>query len=185
MGGDENTVYQRLGWAVIHAWKKARCEPDLALTHAFDRQRLMGWKNNECWYVIDATGIGQAMISRARSGNRQVFVFHNHGIPSSRMYANKITEAYFEFADLLKEGVVHLPKDEKLLAQLCSRKFGYNKKGQLELESKKTYVKRMKTSPDRADSVVMAFYRRTSVRGQVENIDLHRSIGPEYDHGAE
>ena len=185
MGGDENVVAQRIGWSLIHLWAKARCEPDDALQYAFDRQRQMGWKNNECEFVIDATGIGQAMIKRAQVGDRKVFTFHNHGIPASRMYANKITEAYFELANLLKEGVVHLPDDDILIAQLSSRKYNYNKKGQMELESKKVYRKRVGDSPDRADAVVMAFYRRTSVLGQIANIDHHKKLGPQYDDDAE
>lgn len=186
MGGDESVTCQRLGWAVIDLWAKSHIEPDDALHYAFERQRHMGWSNDDCWFIIDATGMGQAMISRAGVGGRNVFTFHNHGTPAQRMFANKISEAYFGLAALLKEGVVHLPNDDRLIAQLCSRKFGYNKKGQIEIESKKDYKKRMKgESPDRADAVVMSFYHWTTVAGQIDNINTGRKLGPEYDHEAE
>jgi phage terminase large subunit len=57
----------------------------------------------------------------------------------------------------LTDGDIELPQDDELSAQLSTRKYGINSKGQIVLEDKKTYKKRIHRSPDRADGLILAF----------------------------
>jgi hypothetical protein len=184
MGGDECAVYQVLGYSVINWKAKSRIEPQEILDTAVRYQVQMDWDNNDCLYIIDASGIGQGMIKPARTGGRRVFEFHNGGKASSNAYANKITEAYFHVRDLLKAGVIHMPNDPLLIAQLSSRKYSVNDKtGKIELEPKKVFKKRTHISPDRADAFVEAFYHRTIVKGVVGGIAYSRPVGPKMQKG--
>ena len=50
-----------------------------------------------------------------------------------------------------------MPKDEKLLDELCSVNKSYDSKGRLLLESKDEVKKRLGRSPDLADAFVLTF----------------------------
>ena len=52
------------------------------------------------------------------------------------------------------------PDDDKLAAQLGSIKWGIDSRGRIKIESKDDMRKRGMRSPDRADTVAMAFSRR-------------------------
>ena len=52
----------------------------------------------------------------------------------------------------------YLPHDNRLIQQLCSRRYFLNKKGKIVLEEKDVYEKRGFDSPDRAEGVAYCFY---------------------------
>lgn len=56
------------------------------------------------------------------------------------------------------EPVIELPDDEKLIAQLSTRKFKMTSRGRIALERKEDMKKRGLDSPDRADAVALAFH---------------------------
>ncbi len=53
---------------------------------------------------------------------------------------------------------IKLPPDQKLAAQLCSVRFQMTPNG-IAAEDKISVVKRLRRSPDKADAVVMAWYK--------------------------
>ena len=73
-------------------------------------------------------------------------------------YANVRTESWFLLRAALDEGILQLPDDERLKEELIAPKFKFVAKGKYQLESKDETKKRLGRSPDRADSVVMAWW---------------------------
>lgn len=71
-------------------------------------------------------------------------------------YANRRAEMWDAVREWLT-GNVQLPKDEKLLDDLCSVNKKYDQKGRLQLESKDDVKKRLGRSPDKADALALTF----------------------------
>ena len=168
-GGDETVIYRRVGNAIVEEAIFSRIEPVDAVAHAFAMQATAGWQNGDCWYIPDATGMGQGAMGLFYNANKLVFEFHNGGKAFRQdQYANRVTEAWFLFAEDVKNGKVYLPNDNRLIQQLAGRQYKTNLKGQLQLETKDDYCRRTEeSSPDRADACVMAFYSKMLVKGVV------------------
>ncbi|MDF1510584.1 DEAD/DEAH box helicase family protein [Robertmurraya sp. DFI.2.37] len=82
-------------------------------------------------------------------------------------YDNRGTEMWAAIRDLLQANIsaylqgtqaeIQLPKDEKLISQLTTRKYHMTSKGKVKLERKEDMKKRGLQSPDRADALALAF----------------------------
>lgn len=158
-GGDELTLYRRSGEAIVQWTRMCRVDPSTLVNKAFEWQVDAGWRNDQCWYVPDAGGMGQGIMHKFYDAEKQVLEFHNGGSAiETQKYANKITEAWFNLAKKVKKEACYIPNDNQLIQQLCTRRYFVNKKGLMVLESKDDYMKRGHDSPDRADGCTMAFY---------------------------
>lgn len=158
-GGDENTIYRRSGNAIVQWGFWPHTDPSKCVATAYEWQRKAGWKNSQCMYVADAGGMGQGVMHLFHDADKNIMEFHNGGRAlNSSQYDNKITEAWFHFADIVKSGKCYIPNDPLLIQQLCSRQYFMTRKGKICIESKDEYMKRGHDSPDRADGAVMAFY---------------------------
>jgi len=167
-GGDESTIFRRAGNAIVE-WKFfSHMEPSDVTDIAFNMQKGAMWKDDQCWFVADAGGMGQGVMHKFYDEQKQVLEFHNAGKAIDADYDNKITEAWFSLARLVKQEACYLPKDHQLLKQLTTRLYFVNKKGKLILESKDEFVKRSdQGSPDRADGCVMSFYDDVTAAGHI------------------
>ncbi|MCP4151432.1 MAG: hypothetical protein GY757_27050, partial [bacterium] len=78
------------------------------------------------------------------------------------LYSNLITEAYYEAAEIIEQAEFLMDdiNDGELISELTKRKTSIEKAGKhrLEIESKESYIKRMKRSPNRADAYVLCLY---------------------------
>lgn len=157
-GGDEATIYRRSGNAIVQFWIGVKQEPTHVIDRAFLMQTTAGWKNEECIYVPDATGMGQGVLGKLYDAKRRVFEFHNGGTSSTRGYGNRVTEAYFQLAKLVKARRCYIPNDNRLIMQLSNRKYHTDRHGDIVLETKDDFIKRGFDSPDRADGLVQAFF---------------------------
>ena len=93
-------------------------------------------------------------------------------------YEDCVTEMYFEFKDMLQ--VIDIPVDEELAIQLYTRKYDFinGKRGYevMKIESKKDFEEHthaLHKSPDRADALVMAYYKSTN---QIDISDIMGNI---------
>lgn len=172
MGGDECVNIFRNGRILLSMEAKSRIDPNDMIDRAVFLQDMYKWKNEDCTYVIDTSGMGESAVGRVGSSKRmgkRVHEFYSHNTAyNSAKYENKITEAWCEFAKLVRSGELYLgdKPDRKLVLQLTNRKYKVNDNGKIKVESKDEYKKRMADlehgelgkSPDRADGVVLAFY---------------------------
>lgn len=170
-GGDENVIVTRSGGFMLSMWAK-NTDPNNAIDKAILTQEECDWDNKLCTYVVDTSGIGEAvvgMLGDQRRMGRQVHEFYSQNVAHfSKKYDNKITEAWCLFAKLVKKKHIYLGEtlDIKLKKQLTTRRYIVTKKGKIQIESKDDYAKNnagaengiIGKSPDRADALVMAFY---------------------------
>ena len=166
-GGDESVIYRRSGNAIVESRTFSHTEPLHVVEVAMKMQAQAGWTNKECWYVVDAGGMGQGILGVLHRARKQVHEFHTQHKASVQDFGNKMTEAYFNVAKLAKARRIHVPNDEHLVHQLSSRLYETDNKGKLVLEKKDQFMKRMQgLSPDRADAFVMVHYNAVLARGQ-------------------
>ena len=113
---------------------------------------------------VDDDGVGGGvtdMLNQTiyeRKLNIEVIGCHNGSSANDKEhYANWATEQWCGLKERLIDGDIELPRDDELSAQLSTRKYAINSRGQIILEDKKTYKKRIRRSPDRADALILAF----------------------------
>ena len=82
----------------------------------------------------------------------------NNGSPALRndIFANLSAEWWSTVGSLIERRVIAIPNDEKLVAQLTSRRKLYDSRGREKLESKADLASRGIESPDRADALIGA-----------------------------
>jgi hypothetical protein len=105
----------------------------------------------------DEGGMGHVILDRLQMQN--FFLKHiNNGSPTKRseIFANLSAEWWSTTGQLIERKAVILPNDEKLVAQLTSRRKLYDSRGRERLESKADLRARGIESPDRADAIIGA-----------------------------
>lgn len=165
-GDDETTIYVRLGQKVVEY--KTYVKKDTTVTAGWiirmAKDAMKTYERNHCIVKIDDDGVGGGVTDRVREVVReeqlhiQVIDCHNGSkAHDSDHYENWGSEAWAVIRDLLVNKQIQIPNDEKLIAQLTTRKYTITSKGRIRLESKKEMKDRGLPSPDRADGLVNAF----------------------------
>jgi len=160
-GGDESVIAQRHGLAITKFETFVKTEPISVTDRAFAMQRDANWSDADCWFIPDAGGLGQGVMHSFHEGGKNVLEFHTQARPyDSAMFADLYSEAWWMLRNLVREHIVRLPNDARLLKQLSTRQYYTDRKGKLKVETKDEWRKRMEVSesPDRADAIVYAFY---------------------------
>jgi len=160
-GSDESTLGRRSGLAVVDFQRFVKTDPREVVDAAFGMQHDAGWASRDCHYIADAGGMGQGVMHSFHEAGKNIYEFHTGGRPvDSSMYADQMTEAWFNFRALVRQHIIHIPNDARLLMQLSTRQYYTDRQGKLKIESKDEWKKRMEIdeSPDRADMIVMLFY---------------------------
>ena len=99
-----------------------------------------------------------------RRANRHGFPcygFNAGGSPiDATQFVNQKAETYWRFRDCLREDLITGLQDEETAAQLSTLRYRETSRGLTEIESKEDRNKRgIPGSPDRAESLIMAFMR--------------------------
>ena len=120
--------------------------------------------------IIDDTGLGGGVtdILRHEQESRDlqdlevIPVNFGSAVPdkeAAQNYADIATWMWSLIRDKAQNGVLHLPNDTELIAQLSTRKYAFaGTPPKIKLESKDALKKRGLPSPDIADSVALALY---------------------------
>jgi hypothetical protein len=152
--GDETVLAlcEGNGASVVDSWRSRDTMHSVGkfLTH-FRRLGLSGWQ------IGGDEGYGHQLMDRmAEEG------FHlkrvNNGSQAKRadIYFNLSAEWWSTVGQLIERRQIAIPNDEKLIAQLTSRRKLYDSKGRERLESKADLAARGVESPDRADALIGA-----------------------------
>ena len=117
----------------------------------FRRLQLAGYD------IAGDEGYGHQLMDRMQEQGFYLKRFNN-GSPAKRseIYSNLSAEWWSQVGQLIERKAVILPNDEKLVAQLTSRRREYDSKGRERLESKAGLRTRGVESPDRADAIIGA-----------------------------
>jgi len=183
-GGDELVTVFRNGRIVLDFDARNHVEPHIMIDRAVMLQDQFTWKDSECTYVVDTSGMGESAVgplADTRKLGKRVHEFHSHNTAFERTkYADKISEAWCGFAKMVRSGDLYLGEkiDKRLVTQLTTRKYFVTKDGLIKIESKDEYKTRLKDtengslgkSPDRADGIVMAFYNHAT---QTQRVSMY------------
>ena len=116
--------------------------------------------------VVDHLEEGQKEMKSKHSIEYDLYGFNFGGKAEDSKFANKGTEAWFYSCEAIKKGKVRLMDDPELFSQLSSRKYKFDLKGRIILESKEDMKKKGLPSPDKADALIMGLY--LSLEGQTD-----------------
>lgn len=154
--GDDQSVFTRRKGNKVWPQKKLRIPDTMKLSEAVALE-IEDWQPD--YVLIDATGIGWAVVDRLRQlgyGKKIIAVQVGEAAADDRKYFNKRAECWGRLRDWLSEGG-SLPDDPELEADLTGPQYGMDKNGRYQLEKKDEMKKRGLSSPDCGDSLAITF----------------------------
>lgn len=136
--------------------------------------------------IVDEPGVGGGVIDGLRRRNVPVIPYNGGASLKTeqdpeddiRMFANRRSRDWWHLRRLMEQGLIHIPEDETLTAQLASVQYDYGDGNQkIQVESKKAMRERLgeDASPDRADVIVMGaapWYATGSTNTDVREEDI-------------
>lgn len=157
-GEDETVLTLRKGPQII--LQKFYTDPDPRGKVLAD---LMPYRDDLEVLNVDCNGIGWYMARHLEDAKIPVIDVNVHNKPTtlsaqnSEKYADLKAEVYWSTRAALESGEVAGLKDEVTISQLASIQYDHDSRGRIRIESKEDARKRGVKSPDRAESVVLAF----------------------------
>jgi phage terminase large subunit len=159
-GDGETAIYSRIGNVI----------QEEAIFNKRDLMYVVGkivdvysnYKGKRVVINIDDSGMGGGVTDRLKelaeqhTINATVVGVNNGSKPKEERYLNKGCEMWFFMKEWLQEGKI--PNDNKLIAQLTTRKYGINSSGKHVIETKEHMRDRGIKSPDRADGAVLTLH---------------------------
>jgi phage terminase large subunit len=112
---------------------------------------------------VDDDGVGGGVTDKLRDLGANVIPCHNGGNPNDEdLFTTSADEQWFTFPI----ESIQLPNDPELAQELSGRQYSYTRDDKRKIESKGEFKKRYGRSPDKADAVLLCFYR-----GKIQVID--------------
>ncbi len=162
-GDDKTEIFVRLGNKIIE--NESHEKEDLMKTAGRMSAKILKYKEK---YIVNAniddTGLGGGVTDRLNELYKDVPSVNVNGVNNGEKaydsvnYANMGTELWFLMEEGLEE--MQIPDNDELIAQLSTRRYFFESKGQRRLESKKDIKKRSLPSPDKADALSLTFFKR-------------------------
>ena len=159
--GDDSTImYVKKGNYII---EEIKLEKKDTMQTANRVARIVNeYSQNDIVAKIDGVGVGGGVIDRLAElqfKNLNIIEIQNNSKAyNENEYCNAITEMFYEFNEFLKMGFVCMPDDFELIEDLAGRKYEFDSKGRLRIESKDEFKKRFGRSPDKGDAFLMTWY---------------------------
>jgi hypothetical protein len=126
---------------------------------------------------IDANGVGGGVFDRLKEQGKWKVAALNAGEAAHdpERFVNARAEWFWNLRGLFEQGLVDIdPNDDDLLGQLSALKFKVDSRGRILIESKQDMRKRGMPSPDRADTMAMAY--ATSSKSASAFVDAMRRV---------
>ncbi len=155
-GGDETAIALRAGTRVlsITTWSK------FDLMETCGRIVNLEREYHPVALHVDEIGLGGGVVDRLRELRLPVIGI-NVGLAARdpEKFLNLRAEYFHGLATRFRDGEIDIPPDDLLVGQLASIRYRYDSRGRMLIESKEDAAKRGVPSPDRAESVMLAFAR--------------------------
>lgn len=157
--GDDSSVWTvRQGSKVLYTddWGKT----DLMETSGIILQKIERFNLDPKNVNLDAVGVGAGVYDRLREQKVYVNGIIAGGEPQDKEhYVNIRAEMYDNLRKRFEAGTISIPDDQDLIAQLSSIRFKIASDKKLQIISKEDMKRQYHLkSPDRADSLALAFY---------------------------
>lgn len=156
-GEDETSITARIGPYVVafEAWSKADPFNDVLM---FVSKLKSRFGNIPIVIMADVVGIGYHFAAALARQSLDVREFKAGDAPlNPRQFQNAKAQAYFFVRELMRAGSIKGVTDEDTKAQLSDIRYRELPKGTVEIEHKDEARARGSSSPDRAESLIMAF----------------------------
>jgi phage terminase large subunit len=160
-GADETVLTARVDGIVLKQLFWSDPDPRGAVTRELSQIRGGSLGYPLGIVVVDTVGIGYNFALHLADQGFPVYGF-NAGARAidAAQFVNQKTEAHWTFRGYLQEDLVSRMADEETAAQLSTIRYRENSRGLTEIESKDARNQRgIPGSPDRAESLVMAFMK--------------------------
>ncbi len=158
-GADENIVTVREGEKVIAIERWAFRKEDTMLSIPKIIGYIEKYKIEPKFVNLDALSGGNPIYSRLREVGYNVNPFIAGEVADDPAhYVNRRAEMYYQLQGRFRDGRISIPNDRDLVAQLSSIRYEIASEKKLQLVSKEYMRKHGEKSPDRADSLALAFY---------------------------
>lgn len=108
--------------------------------------------------AVDDGSMGGGVVDNLNDAEVEVEPFNFGGSAIEKdKFENAAAEIMWNLREAFRDKTISIPDDKELINQLCSRKYGFSRKGRIKIESKDDMKKRGLKSPDRADAVAIAY----------------------------
>ena len=116
---------------------------------------------------VDGVGVGGGVVDMLRESRVPVQDLQAGGGAQDReRFINARAEWFWGLRERFEAGDIDLdPTDDQLASQLAALRFEYTSRGQIKIESKDDMAKRGMPSPDRADTLMLAYATNTKPQG--------------------
>lgn len=131
--------------------------------------KLQEYRNELTAINVDIIGVGYHLFTHLKDlGFPAVSIVAQSPSSDSERYFNEKAEFYWGFRTRCESGDLSGLVDETAIGQLAGIRYKHNSRGQIEIESKDNAAKRGVKSPDRAESIVLAFADRQKLYGALQ-----------------
>jgi len=153
-GDDTTVITKRKGFKVFPQKTYQKIDTVKTFGHCMD----IAENDKSVKIKIDDTGVGGGVTDNLTDLKYSAIGVNNNQTPKNKdRYKSAIDEMWFELAEMMQ--FIELPYCEELKDQLTQRRYGIDRQGRRFVESKDEYKKRCGKSPDKADSLLLAFYQ--------------------------
>ena len=152
-GHDKTVVMRREGPLARIVWR----------VRGRDTMKTVGFLKSYCdnhdvaALMVDDTGVGGGVVDRLREvhiGRAHLYAFLPGGRAKVHTYfSNRSAEVWWAMRQRYMDGELDTDDDPALIEQVSGRKYSWDSKGRIQLESKE----KMYRSPDEADALAMTF----------------------------
>jgi phage terminase large subunit len=161
-GSDKSALCKRQGNHVIEPIKSWAKLDTMALTGAVYAEYTKAQAEDKVPVEIlcDSIGVGAGCCDRMRELNMPAIdVNTGESASVSGQYKNLRAELWHKAKEWFEQLNCRIPRDERLMFELCSPRYTYESTGKIRMETKSEMKKRIghKGSPDFADSFVLTF----------------------------
>jgi phage terminase large subunit len=161
-GDDRTVITVRKGLTMLDMQTFTKLRTYETANHAIDMTR--GYQ--DVLYKVDDTGVGGGVTDELVRKELLVLPVNNgQKALDPDKYPNAISEMWFQFRDNLDR--YDLIQDQELLRELTGREYSFDNQARRRVEQKDKFKERYGRSPDKADSVLLAFYNISSTSGIV------------------
>jgi hypothetical protein len=111
---------------------------------------------------VDAIGIGAGVVDalkRKKDMADNVIEVNESQSPVDETYQNARAEMYFNIREKAMNDEISIPDDPELKTEFSYTHYKTNSQMRIQIEAKDEIKKKLKRSPDRADSLALAFYK--------------------------
>jgi hypothetical protein len=152
-GMDETVVTIRCGESILRQFFSASADPRGEVVAL-----LKPWKPRLQAVNVDAIGIGYNFGLHLRDQGFPVCLINvGESAHNSERFVNLKAEHCWGLRERFEAGQIKGLTDERTISQLSVIRYRHNSRGQVVIESKEELRRRGVKSPDRADSVILAF----------------------------